>query len=1118
MYILYICYSVFIIMESLKAITELGRQMGYDGEELRAFVKDQQDRQREERKEKRDIVQREQQVERERQEYEVKMAQIKYETDKVSQEVDMKVSDRHKSSVHFDEKVEQSKSRSRSPTPDCKDVKVCNAFMPFTDSVSYTSPGSSTTLSSACDVSTSPISMPTSHGIIGNEIVTVLRDTGCSGVVVRRSCIQKNQITDRKQVCVLADGTKIEVPIACIYIDTPYFSGEVEAWCMENPIYDLIIGNISSARNPESPDPNWKLQVSAVQTRKQSREKGNVEYRKMLVPDVVKDSVSPDDIQREQQIDSSLAKIKRLILEGKQNGNTYFYMKGSLIFRKFQSPSVEKGKVFNQLVVPEKFRNTVMRLAHESVLSGHLATRRTLAKVLSEFYWPGVSSDVKRFCQSCDICQRTVSKGKVVRAPLGQMPLIDVPFKRVAIDLVGPLQPRSDKGNRYILTLIDYATRYAEAAALPSIETERVAEALLDMFCRIGVPEEILSDMGTQFTSDMMKEVSRLLSFRQLTTTPYHPICNGLCEKMNGTIKMMLRRLCAERPKDWDKYLNPLLFAYRDSPQESLGFTPFELIYGRSVRGPMTILKELWTKDIPDSEVKTTYQYVLDLQQRLEETCKLAQKNLAVSSHRYRQIYNKRSRVKNLKSGEKVLVLLPTDNNKLLMQWKGPYTIVEKVGTLDYKVQVHDKVKIFHANMLKKYYVRSSVSVKDVATVNVAVVDENCDSEIDPDVDGYFEIDTPSLVPTESFKDCKISHNLNPEQVNELNEILKEYSDVLSDKPGFTNLAKHDIKLTTDEPIRAKAYPVPFATRQTVIEEVKRMLQLGVIEPSESEYCSNVVIVKKRDNTNRFCIDFRPLNRVTVFDCEPIPNPEEIFVKLSKSKYISRLDLTKGYWQLPLTDSAKACTAFRTPIGLFQFRTMPFGLVCASASFSRLMRKLLDGISEVENFIDDIFLYTETFSHHLQVLKDLLERLRQANLTVKPSKCCFGYQSTECLGHIIGKGCLEPLPDKLEAIRDAKIPTTKKQVRSFLGLVGFYMRFVPNFATIASPLTDLTKKGQPNRIIWGESQQKAFESLKRALCSFPILKLPDLDAMFILQTDSSDIGIGAILLQEEIWY
>ena len=224
-------------------------------------------------------------------------------------------------------------------------------------------------------------------------------------------------------------------------------------------------------------------------------------------------------------------------------------MKGSLIFRKFQSPSVENNTIFDQLVAPEKLRNTAMRLAHESVLSGHLATRRTTAKVLSDFYWPGVLADIKRFCQSCDICQRTILKGKVVRVPLGKIPLINIPFKRVAIDLVGPLEPRSDKGNRYILTLIDYATRYAETA-LPSIETERMAEALLYIFCRIGVPEEVLSDMGTQFTSDMMKEVSRLLSFRQLTTTPYHPICNGLCEKMNGTIKMMLKRLCAERPKD----------------------------------------------------------------------------------------------------------------------------------------------------------------------------------------------------------------------------------------------------------------------------------------------------------------------------------------------------------------------------------------------------------------------------------------------------------------------------------------------------------------------------------------------------------------------------------------
>uniref|UniRef100_A0A8W8J3E4 Uncharacterized protein n=1 Tax=Magallana gigas TaxID=29159 RepID=A0A8W8J3E4_MAGGI len=136
----------------------------------------------------------------------------------------------------------------------------------------------------------------------------------------------------------------------------------------------------------------------------------------------------------------------------------------------------------------------------------------------------------------------------------------------------------TDKGNRYILTLVDYATRYPEAIPLPGIETERVAEALVDIFSRLAVPVEMLTDQGSQFTSDVMKEVSRLLSFKRITTTPYHPICSGLVEKFNGTLKQMLKRICAERPRDWDKYINPLLFAYREVPQESLGFSPFDLL------------------------------------------------------------------------------------------------------------------------------------------------------------------------------------------------------------------------------------------------------------------------------------------------------------------------------------------------------------------------------------------------------------------------------------------------------------------------------------------------------------------------------------------------------------
>ena len=215
--------------------------------------------------------------------------------------------------------------------------------------------------------------------------------------------------------------------------------------------------------------------------------------------------------------------------------------------------------------------------------------KKTSDKIRLQFYWPGLQQDVKLYCLSCDLCQKTFPKGKVTRVPLDQMPLIEIPCERVAVDLVGPIQPVTEKKNRYILTLVDYATRYPEAVPLPGIEAERVAEALFNMFTRLGFPSEILTDLGSQFTSEVMQEVSRLLSIRMLKTTPYHPICNGLVEKFNGTLKSMLRKVCAEKPKDWDKYIPALLFAYREAPQESLGFSPFELLYGRTVRGPMAI-------------------------------------------------------------------------------------------------------------------------------------------------------------------------------------------------------------------------------------------------------------------------------------------------------------------------------------------------------------------------------------------------------------------------------------------------------------------------------------------------------------------------------------------------
>jgi hypothetical protein len=193
---------------------------------------------------------------------------------------------------------------------------------------------------------------------------------------------------------------------------------------------------------------------------------------------------------------------------------------------------------------------------------------------------------------------------------------------------------------------------------------------------------------------------------------------------------------------------------------------------------------------------------------------------------------------------------------------------------------------------------------------------------------------------------------------------------------------------------------------------------------------------------------------------------------------------------------------------------MPFGLVNSGATFSRIMRVLLEGMTRVHNYIDDILIHTVTWKEHLERLVEVFQRLREANLTARPTKCYVGFDEVEFLGHIVGKGQMKPRPSKLEAIQQFKRPETKKQLRSFLGLAGYYRRFIPEFAAIACPLTDRTKKGESNAVKWDESQENSFQTLKSKLTSSPILHLPNLSKALILRSDASNDGIGAVLLQE----
>ncbi|XP_053388947.1 uncharacterized protein LOC123538510 [Mercenaria mercenaria] len=386
------------------------------------------------------------------------------------------------------------------------------------------------------------------RGFVGDKEVKVLRDTGCESAAVRRDFVRPEQYLEKEIVMITIDGQAKVVPLAKIDVDTPYFEGEIEVMVPKTLICDLIIGNIPGVRDVT--DPEWTSirdkseATAAVMTRAQTQ-KAEGPMKALQVPEPSCDKeVNVDNLKKAQKEDKALEKLWSIAVAEERlktaSGAEYRYeVQKDVLYRIFKKTNGPSDREIKQVVVPVPYRRRVMELAHESIVGGHLSSQKTSDRVMTSFYWPGICSDVTRFCRSCDICQRTIPKGRVRRVPLGKTTIIDEPFHRVAVDLIGPIILASESGNRYILTIVDYATRYPEAIALSRIDTERVAEVMLVVFSRVGFPSEVLSARGSQFTSDLMDRVSRLISKKQLFTTPYNPQCNGLCERINGVLKDM---------------------------------------------------------------------------------------------------------------------------------------------------------------------------------------------------------------------------------------------------------------------------------------------------------------------------------------------------------------------------------------------------------------------------------------------------------------------------------------------------------------------------------------------------------------------------------------------------
>jgi len=363
---------------------------------------------------------------------------------------------------------------------------------------------------------------------------------------------------------------------------------------------------------------------------------------------------------------------------------------------------------------------------------------------------------------------------------------------------------------------------------------------------------------------------------------------------------------------------------------------------------------------------------------------------------------------------------------------------------------------------------------------------------------------------------AKLSH-MSEIQRQKLKELLDRNEDLFAKNDcdlGRTDLVKVKIDTGTHPPIKRNPYRLPFSQRKLVEDHIENMLKAGIIEPSQSPWSSPIVIVDKKDGEKRFCVDLRALNKVAVKNSYPLPRIEDILASLDGSQYFTCLDLKSGYWQIGMCPLSKEKTAFTCFLGLHHFLVMPFGYVNSGAIFSELMNKVLVGIQHrfAIAYLDDIIIFSKTFEDHLSHIETVFSRLRNAGLKLKMSKCDFLKKEVNYLGHIVSASGIKPDSEKVKAIQKLATPSTVKEIRSFIGMCSYYRRFVPNFAKIAKPLTELTKKNR--RFYWTDECQNSFENLRAALMEAPILAYPDISKPYKVYTDASNFAIGAALVQD----
>jgi hypothetical protein len=802
-----------------------------------------------------------------------------------------------------------------------------------------------------------------------------------------------------------------------------------------------------------------------------------------------------------QQVNDDSLKACRSMADNNKNG---YYWKDGILFHKDRV----LNQIVEQLVVPQSRRRNIVEFAHNSCF--HQGHKKTSERIRFSFTWPSLKSDVINFVSSCEPCQlrrKLVVKDRVPIAPVERPGL---PGEHLMMDIIGPIEPTSSTGHKYILNVICMHTRWPFAYLLKNLTAKSVCESLSDVFSHIGVASVISSDCGSNFTSSLTTYFLNVMGCSPRFNSPAHPEASGAVERFNGSFKRMLHHAIASNKRQWHKCVPFIIWAMRESGNTTVGLPPYTLLYGHKPRGPLQVLKESWTgsKLLPPRLKKSEVQYMQELKRQLEMVRDYAEQHAEQSQADYVYNYNKRAKNKSFEIGEKVIVLFGDSTCKLQSKWQTG-VIHDVVNENSYLVDLpNGGRRQIHANHLRPFTIRVNSVIASNDQDFGDIVSVPCD-------DGNDQLPSTLI-------DKKCIEHLSEQQQFQLLQVLDDFHMCFSEKPGLCTNVVHEI-ITTDDfvPKQFKPYKIPEILKPEVEKQIEVLLKQGFIVPSNSDMVSPIVCVVKHDSCKtgsmkvRLVCDLRYLNRYTRFDPYPVPDQEEVMNKLASFQFITVFDARASYWQTMVKQEHQWLLGFATHHGIWQWTRTPFGAKNSGATFCRAIKRVLMPVQDISaSYVDDMGIGSHTWENHLINLRRFLSVIKNAGITLNLLKAEFAKPNVKFIGHIVGSGLKRIDPDKIASIVAIERPTTQRQLKRFLGMMTYHRSFVDHFSQVAKPLTDLTSVKYSKFLLpWSSEQESAFCLLKDKLSNVVGQSIPRLRGLFILRCDASKFAISGCLYQ-----